>query len=234
MVKIKGIMKKGSRPEPNWKKIKFNEPYKKATEKFQEMVLNHPDFDPTSFFQFSIFMAKSLLQMLEDVEENFGPEGQKVCNNALVKVGYAMGKQMFEGIKIPQGMTTIELMSFVATWVNTVAWTSIEDPRIIDDNKCEFDIIWCPLQDVYKAFDCRIQRYLVQGIMDYVREIRSDFDPEADFDVEFLTTIPAGSSTCKFQIVKKDRGTPDKWENYSKILEQRALKRWKAKKKKLE
>ena len=56
VVNIKGIMKKGTRPEPNWKKVKFNEPYKKATDKFREMVLNHPDFDPTSFFQFSIFM----------------------------------------------------------------------------------------------------------------------------------------------------------------------------------
>jgi hypothetical protein len=65
--------------------------------------------------------------------------------------------------------------------------------------------------------------------MDYAKEVRSDIDPEAEFDIEFLTTIPAGSKTCKFQIVKKEKGTPDKWENYSKILENRALKRWKAK-----
>jgi len=220
---MKGLMKNGKRPESNWEKINFNEPYKKATERFREIVLNRLDFDPTTLFQFGIFMAKALLQMLEDVEKNFGPEGQKVCNEVLIKVGYDIASQMFGNIEIPKDVPSIELISFSATWINTVAWTSIEEPKIINDEKCIFDILWCPLEDVYKPFDCRIQRYLVQGIINYLRELRSDLD----YDIEFLTTIPAGGETCKFQIVKKDEKSKDKWEMYSKILEERALKRWK-------
>jgi len=222
---MRGIMKNSPREEENWNKIEFKEPYKKATDRFREEVLSRPDFDPVTLFQFGIFMAKGLLQMLEDVEENFGPEGQSVCNEALIKVGKDMGKQMFEGLEIPPGIPIIELVSFLATIINTVSWTSIEEPRIIDNEKCEFDIIWCPLEDEYTAFDCRIQRYLVQGILDQIREMY----PYADFNVEFVSTIPAGSKTCKFLIAKRKKGEPDKWEFYSKILEKRALKRWKAK-----
>ncbi len=218
-------MAKADRKEESWKKIKFKEPYKKATDKFREEVLSRSDFDPATLFQFSIFMAKSLLQMLEDVEESFGPEGQKVCNNALVKVGREMADEMFGGIERPPEISEIELISFLATKINTVSWTSIEDPHIIDNDRCEFDILWCPLEDVYKAFDCRIQRYLVQGILDRVRELY----PGADYNVEFHSTIPAGSKTCKFRIEKKKPGAPDKWKGYSEFLEQRALKRWKAK-----
>lgn len=225
---MQGIMKNGTRSEPNWKKIKFNEPYKKATDRLRKEVLDRPDFDPATLFQFSIFMSKAIVQMMEDIEENFGPEGQKVCNEALVKVGQDMGKELFEGIEISPEISDIELVSFAATQVNTVSWTSVEDPRILDENKCEFDIIWCPLEDVYKAFDCRVQRYFVQGIMDYIRTLRKG----ADFNVEFLSTIPAGSKTCKFQIVRKEPGKPDKWKLYSEILQKRALKRWKAKQEK--
>ncbi|MHA1649683.1 MAG: hypothetical protein ACTSYB_05780 [Candidatus Helarchaeota archaeon] len=221
-------MAKGDRKEKNWKKIKFKEPYKKASDRFRAEILPRPDFDPTTLFQFSIFMAKSLIQMLEDVEANFGPEGQKVCNDALIKVGRDMADQMFSGIEIPEGVSDSELVSFLAIKINTVCWTSVEEPRIINNEKCEFDILWCPLEDVYKAFDCRIQRYLVQGILDRVREMH----PHVDYDVEFLSTIPAGAKTCKFQITKRRPGSPDKWKLYSEILEQRALKRWKAKQKK--
>jgi hypothetical protein len=222
---MRGIMRNSPRKEENWSKIEFKEPYKKATDRFRKEVLSRPDFDPVTLFQFSIFMAKSVLQMLEDVEENFGPEGQKVCNEALIKVGRDMAEQMFQGLEIPPGIPIIELVSFIGTIINTVSWTSIEEPRIIDDEKCEFDIIWCPLEDEYTAFDCRIQRYLVQGILDRVREMY----PYADFNIEFVSTIPAGGKTCKFIIARRQKGEPDKWELYSEMLEKRALKRWKAK-----
>ncbi|TFF89114.1 MAG: hypothetical protein EU549_01725 [Promethearchaeota archaeon] len=220
-------MKNGDRKEPNWKKIDFKEPYKVATERLRNEILSRKDFDPASLFQFSIFMAKALLQMLEDVEENFGPAGQKVCNEALIKIGRDIAEEMFADIEKYEDIPPIELVSFIATQINTVAWTSVEDPRIINDKKCEFDILWCPLEDVYKPFDCRIQRYLVQGILDYVREKR----PDVDFDVEFLSTIPAGAETCKFQMTKKEKGKKDKWVLYSKILEKRALKKWRKKQK---
>ncbi|MHA1266367.1 MAG: hypothetical protein ACTSRS_14130 [Candidatus Helarchaeota archaeon] len=225
---MQGIMKKADRKEANWKKIQFKEPYGEAIERFRKEILSRSDFDPTTMFQFSLFMAKSLLQMLEDVEENFGPEGQKICNEALIKVGRQMADELFEGVEVPTGISDIELVSFIATKINTVCWTSVEDPRIIDKDTCEFDILWCPLEDVYKAFDCRIQRYLVQGILDRIREL----SPTTDFNVEFLSTIPAGAKTCKFRITRKQPSSPDKWVLYSELLEKRALKRWRKKIKK--
>ncbi|MHA1131952.1 MAG: hypothetical protein ACTSQI_20090 [Candidatus Helarchaeota archaeon] len=222
-----GIMAKGDRKEENWKKIQFNEPYKDATERFRKEILTRSDFDPSTLFQFSIFMAKSVLQMLEDVEENFGPEGQKVCNEALIKIGRDMADQMFNGIQIPENISNIELVSFIATKINTICWTSVEEAHIINKKEAEFDILWCPLEDEYKAFDCRVQRYLVQGILNRVRELH----PSVDYDVEFLSTIPAGAKTCKFRIVERQNGSPDKWKTYSELLEKRALKRWKVKQK---
>jgi hypothetical protein len=133
-----------------------------------------------------------------------------------------MGNQILEDIQLPADISDTELMSFLATIINTQAWTSVEDPRIDTEDKCSFDIIWCPLQDVYKAFDCRVQRYLVQGIMDAFRDsgVLSN-----DFQVEFKTTIPAGAQTCLFEITKKKQDQSDKWEDYSKILEKKALEK---------
>jgi len=119
-------------------------------------------------------------------------------------------------------------MSFLATVINTQAWTSIEDPIIENKDKCSFDILWCPLQDVYSAFDCRVQRYLVQGIINYFRE----HFMESEFQVEFKSTIPAGADHCRFVIERKKPGEQDKWEKYSKLLERKALKRLKERGKK--
>jgi hypothetical protein len=221
-----GILAKGEREEKNWKSTKFKEPYKEAVERFRKEVMGRPDFDPATMLIWGIYMSKGLLQMMEDVEENFGPKGQKVITEALRKVGYDAAKQMFEDAEFPEGTTDIEKASFATTAVNTILWTSIEKPEIISDNEAIFDILWCPHQDVYKAFDCRVQRYLVEGVINYIRE-----KTDTKFDLEFKWTIPAGSDTCRFRIWKKKEGEKGgQWEQYSKILEERALKRWKAKK----
>ncbi|MFX1431009.1 MAG: hypothetical protein ACFFCY_12680, partial [Promethearchaeota archaeon] len=88
---------------------------------------------------------------------------------------------------------------------------------------CSFNILWCPLQDIYSAFDCRVQRYLVQGIINYFR----DNIFKSEFQVEFKHTIPAGATHCRFIIERKKPGEQDKWETYSKLLERKALKRLK-------
>ncbi|MGQ9720386.1 MAG: hypothetical protein ACUVXA_03590 [Candidatus Jordarchaeum sp.] len=162
---------------------------------------------------------------MEDVEENFGPEGQQVVNEALRKVGYDATQQMFEDAQFPDGTTDIEKASFVATAVNTIIWTSIEKPEILSDEEAIFDILWCPHQDIFKPFDCRCQRYLVEGVLRFLRE-----KLDINFDLEFQWIIPAGAETCRFRIWK-NKGGEGQWEKYSKILEERALKRWKAKKK---
>ena len=217
-----GILKGADRKETNWKKTKLGEPFKKALNRFRNDVLKRDDFDPTALLQFGLFMSMAVINILKENEKKFGIEGQKVVNDALIKTGYDVGKQIVENAEIPPDIPPIELMSFLATIINTQAWTSIEDPKIESNEKCSFDILWCPLQNIYSAFDCRVQRYLVQGIIDAFRDSGV---LDKDFQVEFTKTIPAGAECCNFVITEKKPGDVDKWETYSKLLERKAMKR---------
>ena len=148
--------------------------------------------------------------------------GGSIITDRYVYTSYVY--RIVEGVEIPDDVTPIELMSFIATIANTQAWTSIEEPIIDSDEKCSFNIHWCPLEDVYNAFDCRVQRYLVQGMMNAFRE----FNPfKLDYQVEVTKTMPAGAKCCNFVINEKKPGESDKWEVYSKLLERKALKRMK-------
>jgi len=218
-----GILKGGERKEENWEraKVALREPFKQALDTFKKKVEDREDFDPSSLLQFGLFMSKGIINILKAVELNLGKEGQKVVQDALIKTGYEVGEQMIDPSKVPDDISDIELMSFLATIINTQAWTSIEDPRIESETKCSFDILWCPLQDVYSAFDCRVQRYFVQGIIDYFRDHVFE---KKDFQIYFTSTIPAGAESCKFVVEEKRSGEPDKWEEYSKKLDRKALK----------
>ncbi len=206
----------------------LNEPFKEALDRFRQDVLGREDFDPTALLQFGLFMSMAVINILKENEAKFGVNGQKAVNDALIKTGYDVGKQIIEDAKIPPNISSIELMSYLATIVNTEAWTSIEEPIIEDDKNCSFNILWCPLQDIYKAFDCRVQRYMVQGIIDAFRE-SNPFNK--DYQVKFTKTIPAGAECCRFVISEKEPGEPDDWENYSRFLEAKAIKRMKDRKK---
>jgi hypothetical protein len=216
----KGILKGGNRKEAIWNQTKLGEPFNEALNRFRKDVLPRSDFDPTSLLQFGLFMSMAVINILKETEKRLGKEGQEVVIDALKKTGYSMGNQILQDIQLPADISDVELMSFLATIINTQAWTSIEDPRIDNENQCSFDIIWCPLQDIYKAFDCRVQRYLVQGI---INSFRDSGVLNNEFQVEFKTTIPAGANTCFFEITKKKQNESDKWEEYSKILEKKAL-----------
>ena len=218
----RGILKGADREEVIWKKTKLGEPFKEALDRFRTDVLKRKDFDATSLLQFGLFMSMAVINILKESEKKLGKEGQKVVIDALIKTGYNMGNQILENIQLPTEISDIELMSFLATIINTQAWTSIEDPRIDKEDQCSFDIIWCPLQDVYKAFDCRVQRYLVQGILNAFRDSGV---LKSDYQVEFKSTIPAGANTCYFVITKKKPNEQDKWESYSKDLEKKALEK---------
>jgi len=216
-----GILKNGVRKEEVWKFFKAGEPFKQALEKFKCEVLPRKDLDPTSLLQFGLFMSMAVLNILKESEREFGKKGQQMVINALIRTGYDVGKQIIKDVAIPENIKGIELISFLATIINTQAWTSIEKPEILNDEICCFDILWCPLEDVYQAFDCRVQRYLVQGILNAFRDSGI---LKSDYQVYFKSTIPAGAKTCKFIIRRKKPGEIDEWEDYSKKLEQRALK----------
>ena len=224
-----GILKGADRKEPVWKKTKLGEPFKKALDGFRNDVLGREDFDPTSLLQFGLFMSMAVINMLKENESTFGVEGQRAANRALIKTGYDVGKEIIENADIPEDISPIELMSFIATIINTQAWTSIEEPFIDSDENASFNILWCPLQDIYRAFDCRVQRYLVQGILNAFRE-HNPFN--TDYQIEFTKTIPAGGECCNFIINEKKPGEDDKWASYSKLLELRAMKRLEERRKK--
>ncbi|MHA2390422.1 MAG: hypothetical protein ACXAEX_00495 [Promethearchaeota archaeon] len=223
-----GILKGAKRKEENYAKVRLGEPFKDALDRFREEVQERQDFDPTALLQFGLFMSKAVINILKENEVKFGVEGQKAVNDALIKTGYDVGREIMKDVEIPPGTSPIELMSFLATIINTQAWASIEEPNIDTEDQCSFNILWCPLQDVYSAFDCRVQRYLVQGIIDAFRDL-SPFD--VDFQVEFTQTIPAGTEFCRFIIERKQPGDQDKWEGYSRLLELKALERMKNRKK---
>ena len=219
----KGILKGADRKEKTWENVKtaLKEPFEDALNTFRRKVEHRKDFDPTSLLQFGLFMSMAVLNIVKESELKLGKEGQDVVIHALIKTGYDIGSQMINPDKIPEEISDIELMSYLATIINTQAWTSIEDHRIENEEKCSFNILWCPLQDVYSAFDCRVQRYLVQGIVDYFRDHVFD---KSNFQVYFKSTIPAGAKCCEFVIEKKKPGESDRWESYSKQLEEKALK----------
>jgi len=210
-----------SRTKENWERTKFGVAYGKAVEKLRKDVLSRPDYDPAVLFQWGEMMSMGVLQILKDVEEKFGTEGQKVVGEAIRKVGRDAARQMLEGAEIPQDLAQVELMSLVATYANTILWASLEDPWLVNEDECGFDILWCPLQDSYRPFDCRVQRYFVEGVMETCRdELGLD-----DFNIAFENIIPAGAPTCKFHIWRKKPDEEDNWTTYTKKLEQRSMQR---------
>jgi hypothetical protein len=209
------------RPEPRWKEFKFNQPYAKGLERLRKEVLAKTDFDPATLWQWGTMQAMALIGVLEACEARFGEEGQKLVYDALRKVGYDVGRQILEGVEIPEGLTESEFVSFYATVVNRIAYASLEDPRIDADDKVTFDIQWCPHQDHYRAFDCRVQRYFVQGMIDAARDITG----KMGFEVRFDSTIPAGATTCHFTLWRATDDEKAEWEGYTRLLEAKALSR---------
>jgi hypothetical protein len=201
-------------------KMRFNYPFGDAGNRCKKEALSRDGYDPTSLFRWGNMLAMSVLAMLTRAERDFGEDGQRAMIDALCGVGRDIGRQILDGISVPEGVEPIEFISAYASWVNREIYASPEDPRIEDENHCSFDILWCPHQDSYRAFDCRVQRYLVQGMIDAVRE---KF-PEYDFQVEFKNTIPAGADVCTFVIWRKRPGEEDSWGRYSESLAKKALK----------
>lgn len=209
------------RPEPRWKEFRFNQPYAKGLKRLKEEVLAKTDFDPATLWQWGTMQAMALIQVLEACEARFGEEGQKLVYDALHKVGYDVGRQILENVTIPEGLTEAEFVSFYATVVNRIAYASLEDPRIDSGEKVTFDIVWCPHQDHYGAFDCRVQRYFVQGMVDAAREITG----KMGFEVRFDTTIPSGAPTCHFTLWRANEEEKEQWEGMTRLIEAKAIAR---------
>lgn len=207
------------RPEPKWKNFKFNQPYAKGLKRLKEDVLAKTDFDPATLWQWGTMQAMAIIEILKDCEEAFGIDGQRVVYESLRKIGYDIGRQVLEGAEIPEDMSPSEFSSFYATVINRIAYASLEDPKIDGDDQASFDILWCPHQDHYEAFDCRVQRFFVQGMIEAGREFSNRFG----FDVRFDSTIPAGAQTCHFTMWKREEGQSEAWPDYTDFISKKAL-----------
>jgi len=209
------------RDEPRWREFHFNQPYAKGLARLKDEVLAKTDFDPATLWQWGTMQAMALVGVLEACEAAFGADGQRIAGEAISKVGLDVGRQILAGVALPPGMTEAEFFSFYATVINRIAYASLETPRIDSEQKVTFDIVWCPHQDHYKAFDCRIQRYFVRGMIEAAQEHALG----AGWQVKFDSTIPAGAPTCHFTVWKASEAEAAEWNRYSELLEAKALTR---------
>ncbi|MBL9125211.1 MAG: hypothetical protein JNG90_16360 [Planctomycetaceae bacterium] len=208
------------RPEAAWAKFEFNQPYAKGLHRLKEEVLAKTDFDPATLWQWGTMQAMAVIEILKSCERLFGAAGQQAVYDALHRVGLDVGRQILAGTSKPAEMTAAEFLSFYATVINRIAYASLEAPQIDSDDQVSFDILWCPHQDHYQAFDCRVQRYFVQGMIDAMKEYGS----EHGFDVRFDTTIPAGAETCHFTMWRSHDDTEKSaWQQYTALIDAKAL-----------
>ncbi len=207
------------RSESSWEGFRYNFPYARGLERLREEVLGKTDYDPAVLWIWGTMQAMAVVRVLKACEREFGEEGQRVVKEALRQVGFDVGRQMMEGLDRPGGLSDAEVASFFATVVNRIAYASLEDPAIDAEDKVSFHILWCPHQDQYTAFDCRVQRYFVQGMLDAAKEKGM----LADWQVRFTRTIPAGAETCHFEMWRAPDGEGPQWERYSEQLENKAL-----------
>ncbi|HWB80014.1 MAG TPA: hypothetical protein VG755_33850 [Nannocystaceae bacterium] len=209
------------RPEASWSAFQFGQPYAKGLARLKDEVLAKTDFDPATLWQWGTMQAMALSKVLSACEGAFGSEGQKVVGEAIRLIGLDVGRQILAPTVRPESMTDAEFISYYATVINRIAYASLEDPKIDAEGQVSFDILWCPHQDHYKAFDCRIQRYFVEGMI----EAATEWAGQGFWQVRFDSTIPAGAPTCHFTLW---RGTDDdrvRWQQDTQLLEARALVR---------
>ncbi len=203
------------------KRLPLRFPFEKAVHNLRSTCLNREDYDPATLFVWGQMMALGVLRMLEAVEEHFGAEGQEVCRSAINELGREIFLDMASGVEIPQDLSNIEVVSLMTSWLNEVLYASIEEAFIKSERDAGCHIIYCPHQDIYRPFDCRVQRYFVEGIMQAARELWGD---RGNFDVFFRYSIPQGHKTCLFEMKPRESET-DAWRQYSDYLQQRALER---------
>ncbi len=207
--------------EEGWARFRFKFPYAAGLQRLREEVLTRPDFDPAVLWVWGTMQATAVIEILKACERDLGEEGQRVVKETLRKVGLDAGRQILEGVEWPEGLSEAEFASFYATVINCILYASLEDPSIESEDRVSFQILWCPHQDQYGAFDCRVQRYFVQGMLEALQEKGW----LTDWQVRFTRTIPAGAETCRFEMWKAPREEGFLWEIYSRELERKALEK---------
>jgi hypothetical protein len=210
------------RPEPKWQGFRFKQPYAKGLRRLREDVLAKTDFDPATLWQWGTMQAMAIIQVLKSCEAALGAEGQKLVFDSLRKVGHDVGRQILDGATWPDDLTPAEFTSFYVTVINRIVYASLEAPKIEDEGAASFHILWCPHQDHYHAFDCRVQRYFVQGMIDAAQEFGGQ---HGRFDIRFDHSIPQGHDTCHFSLFKSQGDEAARWAEDTRLIEAKALAR---------
>ena len=210
--------------------LPFKMPFAKAVANLRKQALSRDDYDPATLFVWGQMNAVAVIEMLKEVEARCGEEGQRACIDALERVGRRMARESVEGVEVPPDLSAVEVGSLWCSWINEICYASIEEPHVEGPDAFSFDIHYCPHQDIYSADDCRVQRYLVQGMTRGFAEAFPQAQSGAaglqDFNAAFEMTIPAGAPICRFRIWRRQpQEGEDAWRSYSDDLAQRALGR---------
>jgi len=206
-----GLWSRGKRGEACYGAVRLGTPYPDAVANLRKAVEGRPDFDPAVLFVWGTMQATAVLNVLKDVEATFGEAGQGLVREAINRTGYEAMKGFLENSSFPENLPEIELASYMVTGINTILYASLERPWIESENRCAFDILWCPHQDRYSAFDCRVQRFFVEGM----------FQAIDDSGIGGITAwveklIPRGAECCHFVVERTgDRGDKNPWHSYS-------------------
>jgi hypothetical protein len=214
-----GLWSGGDREENAFRSVRLGFPYREAVERFRNATEGRDDFDPAVLLVWGTMQASALLNTLKEAEETFGPAGQEMVRKAVNRAGYEAMQAFIDDSSFPDDAEEIEKISYLVTGVNTVLYASLEKPWVVSEDRCEFDILWCPHQDCYTAFDCRVQRYFVEGIFQPMQE-----RGYGGFTAWVEKLIPHGSDRCHFVVQRsKDRGAENPWHAYSEKLGRRAF-----------
>jgi len=212
-----GIWARAVRTEPQFEGATLGTPYPKAVANLRRAIDDRDDFDPAALLVWGTMQATGVLEILKDVEAAFGDEGQTIVRRALKRAGHEAMTGLIENSTLPDDIDPMSLTSYLVTGMNTIVYASLERPWITDEGRAEFDILWCPHQDRYSGFDCRVQRYFVEGMIEAVDNAGL---PKMTGWVEQL--IPMGADCCHFVIERRGEGE-NPWHEYSDRLGARAL-----------
>ena len=208
------------------KKLSLRWPYEKSAELVRDKALSRPEFDPAVLAVWGQVQANMLLELTKAIEGRFGAAGQEMYRQAFSKVGRDVATQMLDGVELPQDLSAIELVSLFFTWMNEVPRASIEESSIDSPDECSFHIHYCPYEAYFGKFDCRINRYLFEGMLEVAHE-RLGLDG-CRYDMLFDYSVQQGRASCHFRISRQLPGAPDSWREYSDLLQRNALERARA------
>ncbi|MFQ5897112.1 MAG: hypothetical protein ACE5JN_02530 [Candidatus Methylomirabilia bacterium] len=216
-----GLWSKGKRREESYADVRLGMPYPEAAAQFRRAIEGRSDFDPAALFVWGTMQATAVLNILKAAEATFGEAGQDMVRKAVNKAGHEAMDGFLENSSFPQGVDEIELISYIVTGLNTVLYASLERPRIVSRGRCEFDILWCPHQDRYTAFDCRVQRFFVEGMFRALEE-----HGKGRFTAWVEKLIPHGADCCHFVVERRQDGEDrNLWHSYSDTLNRKALEK---------